>query len=192
MSAEVADLQRRLANLFRVGKIVEINRTTGRVKVKFGDVTSPWMPWSTSRAGDVKNWSPPAVGEQVCICSPFGELGSGFVMPGAINSEANAAPDNREDVEKITLPSGGAYEITVGSTTLIYDNGKVQIVAGGKTFQISGGKATFNGDLEVTGKITATGNIESQTEVKAGSIALTTHRHGGVQPGGGTTSTPVP
>ena len=191
MSAETAELQRRLANLFRVGKITEVNRTTGRVKVQFGDVTTPWLPWQTARAGSVKNWSPPAVGEQVCVVSPMGELGAGFVMAGAINYDQQAAPDTRENVEKITLPSGGSYEITVGSTTLIFDNGKVQIVSGGKTFQISAGKATFNGDLEVTGKITATGNIESATEVKAGTIALTTHRHGGVQTGGGNTSTPI-
>lgn len=192
MSAETAELQRRLANLFRVGKIVEVNRTTGRVKVQFGDVKTPWLPWQTARAGSVKNWSPPAVGEQVCVVSPMGELGAGFVMSGSINYDEQAAPDNRENVEKIALPSGGSYEITVGSTTLIFDNGKVQIVSGGKTFQISGGKATFDGDLEVTGKITATGNIESQTEVKAGAIGLTTHKHGGVQPGGGNTSSSIP
>lgn len=191
MSAETAELQRRLANLFRVGKITEVNRTTGRVKVQFGDVTTPWLPWQTARAGTVKNWSPPAVGEQVCVVSPMGEMGAGFVMAGSINYDQQAAPDTRENVEKITLPSGGSYEITVGSTTLIFDNGKVQIVSGGKTFEIAGGKATFNGNLEVTGDIKATGTITGDTDVKTGSISLKTHKHGGVQAGGSQTSTPV-
>lgn len=176
MSAETAELQRRLANLFRTGRVSEVNRTTGRVKVVFDGVTTPWLPWQTARAGAVKNWSPPAVGEQVCIVSPMGELGSGFVMAGAINYDDKAAPDDREDVEKITLPSGGAYEIHVGSNVLT----------------IAGGKLTFSGDIEVTGKITATGNIESQTEVKASNIGLTTHKHGGVQGGPSQTSAPVP
>lgn len=169
MSAETAELQRRLANLFRVGKITEIDRTKGRVKVEFNGVTTPWLPWQTARAGAVKNWSPPAVGEQVCIVSPFGELGAGFVMSGAINYEDHAAPDNRENVERIDLPEGGTYEIHVGD----------------KVLTIAGGKLTFNGDVEVTGKITATG------DVKAGAISLQNHVHTGVLPGGANTGLPV-
>lgn len=192
MSAETAELQRRLANLFRVGKVVEIDRTKGRVKVEFDGVKTPWMPWQTARAGAVKNWSPPGMGEQVCVVSPFGELGSGFVMGGAINYNQKAAPDNRENVEKITLPSGGSYEIVVGDTTVIFDGSKVSLLAGGKTFVISGGKATFDGDIEVTGKITASGDIKSTGgDVLAGSITLKTHKHGGVQSGGGLTGLPV-
>lgn len=179
MSAETAELQRRLANLFRVGKVSEVNRTTGRVKVQFDGVTTPWLPWQTARAGSVKNWSPPAVGEQVCIVSPMGELGAGFVMAGAINYDAKAAPDNRENVERIDLPSGGTYEINVGGAKILADNGKIQLVVGGTTMQLAGGKITLNGDIEVTG------------DVKAGSISLKTHVHGGVMPGGGTTGQPV-
>ncbi len=179
MSAELSELQRRLANLFRVGKVSEVNRTTGRVKVEFDGVTTPWMPWQTARAGAVKNWSPPAVGEQVCVVSPMGELGAGFVMAGAINYETRAAPDSRENVERIDIPSGGAYEINVGGAKILADNGKVQLIVGGTTMELSGGKITLNGDIEVTG------------DVKAGSISLKTHKHGGVLPGGAQTSTPV-
>lgn len=180
MSAEVAELQRRLANLFRVGKVTEVNRSTGRVKVQFGEVTTPWLPWQTARAGSVKNWSPPAVGEQVCIVSPMGELGAGFVMSGAINYDQKAAPDDRENVERIDLPSGGTYEINVGGAKILADNGKVQLIVGGTTMQLSGGKITLNGDIEVTG------------DVKAGSISLKTHVHSGVQSGGSNTAAPVP
>ena len=101
MSAEIGDLQRRMANLFRVGGIAEVSRSTGRVKVQFQGVTSAWLPWMTGRAGAVKDWNPPSVGEQVCICSPSGELGAGFIMSGSINYDANAAPDSRADVQKI-------------------------------------------------------------------------------------------
>lgn len=180
--AALADTQRRLASLFRVGRIVEIDRTKGRVKVAFHGVTSPWLPWQTSRAGPVKNWSPPAVGEQVCVVSPSGELGSGFVMAGAINYEDHPAPDDRENVERIDLPDGGAYEIHHE----------------GKTFKLSGGKLTFDGPVEITGdvtvagKITATQNIETPAEVKAGDIGLKTHKHTGVLSGPGNTAGPIP
>ncbi len=176
MSAELADLQRRVANLFRVGKVTEIDRANGRVKVAFNGVITPWLPWQTSRAGAVKNWSPPAIGEQVCIVSPFGELGSGFVMSGAINYDDQAAPDNRENVEKITLPGGGSYEIHVGSNVLT----------------ITGGKLTFTGDVEITGKLSTTGDITTPANVIAGDIGLKTHKHSGVQPGPGNTAGPLP
>lgn len=185
MSAEIAELQRRVANLFRVGKVTEIDRAKARVKVQFDGVTSPWLPWSTGRAGTVRDWSPPAVGEQVCIVSPYGELGAGFVMPGGINSTDNAAPDNRENVHRIDIPSGGAFEIHVGGAVILIDNGKAQITVGAKTLEISGGKMTFNGDVEITGKVTTTG------DVIAGSISLQTHKHGGVMSGPALTGVPV-
>lgn len=149
MSAEIGDLQRRLANIFRVGRVAEVDRSTGRVKVSFQGVTTAWLPWMASRAGAVKEWNPPSVGEQVCVCSPSGELDAGFIMPGAINYDANPAPDSRENVQKITLPAGGAYEISVGGMTLV----------------LAGGKLTLNGSIEVTG------------DVKAGTISLKDHTH---------------
>jgi phage baseplate assembly protein V len=162
MSAEIGDLQRRLANLFRVGKVAEVNRTTGRVKVSFQGVTSAWLPWMTSRAGAVKDWNPPSVGEQVVVCSPSGELEAGFIMAGSIYYDGNPAPDARENVRKIELPAGGAYEIKVG----------------GMTLTLAGGKLTLNGDIEVTG------------DVKAGAISLRTHKHGGIMQGGDDTGIP--
>lgn len=162
MSAEMGDMQRRIANLFRVGKISAVDLGSGRVKVQFQGVTSAWLPWMTSRAGAVKDWNPPSVGEQVCVCSPSGELEAGFVMPGAINYDANPAPSNAANVSRIDLPAGGSYIITVG----------------GMTLTLAGGKLTLNGDIEVTG------------DVKAGAISLKNHKHGGVAIGSNDTGVP--
>jgi phage baseplate assembly protein V len=164
MSAEIGDLQRRLANIFRVGRIAEVNRTTGRVKVAFQGATTAWLPWMTGRAGVVKDWNPPTVGEQVVVCSPMGEIEAGFIMPGSINYDDNPAPDTRENVQKITLPSGGSYEISVGGMTLV----------------MAGGKLTLNGTIEVTG------------DVKAGSISLKDHTHVHTAPEPAPTGPPIP
>lgn len=163
MSAEIGDIQRRMANMFRVGKIAEVNLSTGRVKVNFQGVTTAWLPWMTSRAGAVKDWNPPAVGEQVCVVSPSGEIGAGFVLPGSINYDDNPAPDTRANVQKIALPAGGSYEISVGGMTLV----------------LAGGKLTLNGDIEVTG------------DVKAGTISLKNHTHGGITTGPEETDPPT-
>lgn len=186
MSAEIGDLQRRLANVIRVGKVTEVDRTAGRVKVQFQGVTTSWLPWMTSRAGTVRDWSPPAVGEQVCVISPSGEMGAGFVLPGGINSNSAGKPDNRNNVWCIHIPSDGSAEIHVGTTHIILEGDKADIVSGGKTLRISGGKMTFDGDIEVTGKITTTG------DVKAGTISLQTHKHTGVSTGGSNTGNPTP
>jgi phage baseplate assembly protein gpV len=45
--------------------------------------------------------------------------------------------------------------------------------------------STFNGDIQVNGKINTTG------DVVAGTVSLKTHKHGGVASGGSQTGTPV-
>lgn len=162
MSAEIGELQRRMANLFRIGKVAEVDRANGRVKVTFAGATTAWLPWMTSRAGAVKDWNPPSVGEQVVVCSPGGEIEAGFIMPGSINYGDNPAPTDAANTYRLDIPSGGTFEIRVGGTTLTF----------------AGGKITLNGDIEVTG------------DVKAGTISLKTHTHSGVTPGPGNTGLP--
>ena len=149
MSAEIGDLQRRMANLFRVGKISEVERSTGRVKVQFGEAVTAWLPWMTGRAGAVKDWNPPSIGEQVVVCSPSGELEAGFVMFGSINTSDYAAPTAADNTYRIDIPAGGNFEIRVGGATLSF----------------SGGKITVNCD------------IETSADVKAGTISLRNHTH---------------
>lgn len=164
MSAAIGELQRRLANIFRVGKVSEVDLGTGRVKVEFQGVTTAWLPWMTGRAGAVKDWNPPSVGEQVCVCCPSGELGAGFVMPGSINYADNPAPDNRNHVYRLELPANGTFEIKIDGLTLVLNKNKL----------------TLNGDIEVTG------------DVKAGTISLKNHVHDGISPGSQETDPPTP
>ncbi len=162
MSAEIGDIQRRLANLFRVGRVSQVDRATGRVKVQFGEAETAWLPWMTGRAGAVKDWNPPSVGEQVCVCSPMGEIEAGFIMPGSINYNDKPAPTDAENTYRLDIPSGGTFEIRCGSSTL-----------------------TFAG-----GKITLNCNLETSADVKAGSISLKDHTHGGVNSGPDQTDPP--
>jgi phage baseplate assembly protein V len=149
MSAEIGDLQRRLANIFRLGKVAEVDRTAGRVKVQFGDALTAWLPWMTGRAGAVRDWNPPSVGEQVCVCSPMGEIESGFIMPGSIYTSANAAPTGADNTYRIDVPAGGTFEIRVGSSTMTFAGGKISLNC----------------------------NVETSADVKAGTVSLKTHTH---------------
>jgi phage baseplate assembly protein V len=149
MSAEIGDIQRRLANLFRVGKVAEVNRTTGRVKVQFGEAVTAWLPWMTGRAGAVKDWNPPSVGEQVVVCSPMGEIEAGFIMPGSINYGDQPAPTTAENTYRLDIPTGGTFEIRCGSSTLTFAGGKISLNC----------------------------NLETSADVKAGTISLKDHTH---------------
>lgn len=103
--------------------------------------------------------------------------------------ENNASPDNY-----VVLPPCG-YEQAEEGETLIY-SGKTKIsikeksitiiIGGSKKMEIKEEKIVLHGDVEVKGKITATG------DVIAGAISLQRHIHSGVYPGPSTTSQPIP
>jgi phage baseplate assembly protein gpV len=89
-----SDLFRRVANLIRIGKICEIDGA--RVKVQIGNVKTNWLP-IVSTAGDTNVWIPIAVGEQVAIISPFGEMSQSFVIR-SLHYNKYAAPENRNNI----------------------------------------------------------------------------------------------
>lgn len=186
MSAEVTDLQQRLANLIRVGKVHSVDLNTARLRVAFGKDganVSGWIPWMTSRAGATREWNPPAVGEQVTMMSPSGQDNSGFAMPGAIYR--TDAPANGNEAGKVTLNllETGEWAIYVGNAHIKAKNGEIKLTVDGVHMTLSHSGVAIHGDVTVTGKITAT------QDIKAGSISLQTHTHthGG---DAGTTSTP--
>jgi phage baseplate assembly protein V len=186
MSSEVTDLQQRLANLMRVGRVHSIDLAGARLRVAFGKDganVSGWVPWMTSRAGVTREWNPPAVGEQVVLMSPSGQDNSGFAMPGGIYRTDAPANGNTAGQVVLDLPETGAWLIRIGNVVIQALNNTAKITVGGKSLEVTPLKILINGDVEVTGKINTTG------DVIAGSISLQTHTHthGGGQ---GSTSTP--
>jgi phage baseplate assembly protein V len=186
MSAELTDLQQRLANLMRVGRVHSVDYEAARLRVSFGkDGTnvSGWVPWMTSRAGATREWNPPAVGEQVVLMAPSGQDNSGFALPGGIYQTDSPANGNEAAKVVLDLPETGAWLIRIGNVVIQAMNNSAKITVGGKSIEVTPSKILINGDVEVTGKINTTG------DVVAGSISLQTHTHthGG---GHGNTSTP--
>lgn len=102
--------------------------------------------------------------------------------------EQNGSADNY-----VVLPPCG-YEQAEEGETLIYSgktrislkDSSITIIVGGKTkLEIKDDKIVAHSDLEVKGKIQATG------DVVAGAISLQQHIHTGVYNGSGVTSLPV-
>lgn len=77
-------------------------------------------------------------------------------------------------------------ELTQGNTAELRAVSGVHII-GNTTID---GNLTVNGNFAVSGESTMQGGLQAVGDIKAGSISLKGHVHGGVQGGGSTTSTP--
>jgi len=101
----IAELNRRLANIMRIGLVKEIDYKKARVRVKVGEFITDWLPWVTARAGRDRSWFSPDIDEQVMVLSPFGELSLGVVLAG-IYQQKYAALENKKEVNSFKFGDG--------------------------------------------------------------------------------------
>ncbi|WP_341816294.1 phage baseplate assembly protein V [Wolbachia endosymbiont (group B) of Elophila nymphaeata] len=107
----ISELQRKLANIVRIGVVKEVDYEKAKVRVKIGELLTDFLPWITSRAGEERSWLPPSINEQVVILSPLGELSLGVVLAG-IYQQNYSAPENSEMINSLVFQDG---------TKLLYD-----------------------------------------------------------------------
>lgn len=137
--AALSDLERRLANVVRLGVVAEVDIESTRCRVRYDvdadgePVSTDWLPWLTRRAGVDRAWWAPSEGEQVALLAPGGELTRAVVLPGLF-SAAHPAPDDsalsdatlyadgaRVEYDRdahrysVTVPAGGEIMLTVGT-----------------------------------------------------------------------------
>lgn len=165
-----AETERILANLIRVGVIVELNDATARVKVRTGGIVTDWLPWLTHRAGEDRSWWAPEPGEQVVVLSPYGDQSQAFVIP-AIYQNAYPAPANVRTTSRVEfkdgafeqydreghhyhldVPAGGSITMHIGSTTLVMEDGKTTLNT--PELLVDSPKSTFTGTVTVQGLLT--------------------------------------
>ncbi|WP_341808560.1 phage baseplate assembly protein V [Wolbachia endosymbiont (group E) of Neria commutata] len=101
----ISELQRKLANIVRIGLVKEIDYETAKVRVKIGEFLTDWIPWITSRAGEDRSWLPPSIDEQVVVLSPLGELSLGIVLP-AIYQQKYPAPERSKMINSLVFQDG--------------------------------------------------------------------------------------
>lgn len=142
---EVGELQRQMANVIRVGKILALDETTARVKVSVGGLTTDWLPWAVSRAGGNRTWSAPEIGEQVLVLSPYGDPGQGVVVP-SIYQDDNPAPADSKDVDRIVYGDGTVHEYNRATNQMLWDLGPTKITANRTELVLEcfGSKITMN------------------------------------------------
>lgn len=150
-----SEVVRKLANLIRIGKIVEIDGSN--VKVKIGKVITGWLP-IVSTAGETVLWNPISKDEQVVVFAPYGEFAQGFVLR-SIHYDNYKKPENLQEIGirtpnfiKISSKNGlnGEFDrdfsINVGTATINLTKNSITIKNGNSSISVSENGISINGN----------------------------------------------
>ncbi len=167
----LVEISRRLANVVRPGVVAALDPDKARLRAHYdqGDPRplSAWLPWLSAAAGGQRAWRAPALGEQVLILAPGGDLQQGVVLASLYGADF-AAP-SADPAAAVTLYADGARieyhagehrlraALPPGATAEITASGGVSIA----------GDVTITGDVAVSGGIAASGHVADA----AGSMA---------------------
>ncbi|WP_172562486.1 phage baseplate assembly protein V [Vibrio furnissii] len=179
----VRDLQRRMANMIRRGRVhsVDFEQSPPRIKVEYEkNAVTGWLPWISGRESNKHrtDWEPLAIGEQVIILSESGELSSGVVIP-SLPDATSPVPSTSPDEHVSRYEDGTTFIYNRKTHTLTIDvQGDVNFHATGNvTSHIEGNmSAQIDGTADVTVakattvKTDATLHVESAQDlsIKAG------------------------
>lgn len=145
----LAEVERSLANLVRIGTVAELDEAQARVTVDLGGLVTDWLPWLTARAGATRTWSAPRPGEQVLVLAPFGDLAQAVVLP-AIYQDAHPAPVVSRDREHVVFPDGSSVDYDSAAHVLTVTAGGGQVIVNCDQATINTGQATINAAQAVT------------------------------------------
>lgn len=191
---ELSEQMRRQASAFLFGEVAEAF-PGGWYIVKTDDgMKTGRIPGLRPNGEGNVFFSSLKVGEQVLLLVPHGDL-SLAVIAGSIPRLATvkeqpltegrwAFPDGTAisydtATKELKIKAAGGAKVTIDAP------GGIEVIG---EMKVSGGIS--GGDLKIDGKVTATGEI-SAPDVKAGSVSLKSHTHGGVQGGNGTSQFPT-
>lgn len=211
IEAALSELNRRLANMIRLGRVAQIDHAECRVRVVSGNILTGWLPWQTSRAGATRTWDPPSVGEQVMIISPSGDHASALVMP-AFYCADHPAPDSSPDTHVIDYPDGARISYNHATGALIAAGIQTAAIHAAVSVTLDTPLTHCTGDLHVVGKATVddlltygngiagtggananiiTGDLtQTGGQLSSNGIVLDSHHHTGVRAGGDNTGGP--
>jgi len=161
-----AETDRRLGDLLRYGTVCEVSGTYCRVRIDDGFETD-WLKMPPARAGKVRIWAPYSEGEEVSLACPDGDIAAATIH--ASHSTDEFAPPEDPTHTRIDWADGSWIGYDPGA-------GDMTAVVIGK-FTLSAGLVILDSEVQVSGKVTATGEISSDQDVKAKSVSLLEHDH---------------
>jgi phage baseplate assembly protein V len=208
----IAEIERRLANLVRIGVIDQVDEAARRIRVRSGATLTAWLPWPADVGKNYNRWRPLRAGTQVILVSPSGDLAQA-VIAGMMYTAALDAPVDDPNLDVIAFDDGTVLRYDSGTSKLQIEcvgdvqvqcvNAEVTASAGvtvdAQTVDVTAQAVTVtastlditaatshDGNINVTGTITVSGG-----DVIADGKSLKTHVHGGVTAGAAVTGVPV-
>ena len=107
---DISELFRRVSNIIRIGKVISVDYTKAKAKVKIGNLTTEYLPWLTPSTAA---WIPLKNGEQVLVLSPNGDLRMGMILPALYqNSKTPPAHDSNKITFNVDVAHKGAISVT--------------------------------------------------------------------------------
>lgn len=184
----IGELDRRLANIVRVGTIAALDEAKAHATVDLGDLVTDWLPFAQVRAGANRSWEAPEPGEQVLLFSPSGDLACGYIM-GSVPQDAFPAPANSKDHSRyewkdgafqdydraghhyvLDIPEAGDITLHVGAATLTLKNSDITATIGSSTLKLESGKTTLTtAEFDVVSALSKfSGNVQVAGGVSVG------------------------
>lgn len=141
LSLRITELERRVANIVRIGTITGIDAASARATVAIGKNTTAPLPWLTRRAGADRDWWAPSPGEQVVVFAVGGELVQGVILPALYSADASA-PSDSADIHRTVYVDGATVTYDAAAHKLTADlPGDAEIAAAGKIKASAGAEA---------------------------------------------------
>ena len=158
LASQISELSTRLSRVVSRGRVVSVDHDgqTARVAIVEEDgrieieADLPWNTWP-------RDWDPPAVGDQVVVLCPSGEITGGWIV-GAAYDDGHPAP-SAEPAERSWRHADGAmiaYDAEAHNLDVALPAGATAalVAPGGVTVT---GAVTVEGDLAVEGALTQDG-----------------------------------
>ena len=155
------ELERRLRNVVREGRVTELDATNNRVRIAFAqddegkDVVLARGSW-VERAGAIRNGSP-SVGEQVM---------SVLARRGDQRRELGAASGGYSNQFQKPHDKGAEHKLVIGGTSLLMKDGEVRFVSA---------KMVFEGDVHLGGEggklVHRKSDVDSGGDIAVGSAS---------------------
>ena len=143
LALEIAELKRKLANVIIECNVAELDESTHRLKVTWGEtaedtITSAWLPWPADIGRNYKRWKPLRMGQPLLIACPSGDTAQARIIAELYN-DALPSPSDDPGIDIIQFENGsfvkykdtGEMEIHASAAMKISAIGKMDITAGG-------------------------------------------------------------
>lgn len=207
MSYAASNIDRMVANLIKIGRIHSVDLNAGTATVDFDGELVADIEWSKERAGADRTWNGGYTkDEQVLVLSPSGDLSQG-VIAFALSQNAFPNAGNSENPKHI-YADGTVVEYNKTSHTLLVDasesSGHVVIKCNTSTIEANTSITLDTPEMICTGNLSVskslsmgvgggTATLKGDVAMSGGSLTHNgknigeSHKHNGVQTGGGNT-----